>query len=98
MAVVDAEGLFPLLSAVVFAMDGSTVFDDEGIAKPSGIPKAPDLFRGFAGAGDHGNLLLLQPAQGRSGRLPAVAVVQQRPIQVGDDPPGVGMSHRLLIQ
>jgi hypothetical protein len=79
-------------------MDRSSVFDDEWITEPSGLPKVPDFFGGFARAGDDRNLFALQPSQGLGSWFPAVVVVQQRPVQVRDDPPGLGLTHRLLIQ
>jgi hypothetical protein len=42
-------------------MDRSSVFDDEWITEPSGLPKVPDFFGGVARAGDDRNLFALQP-------------------------------------
>ena len=80
------QGHHPFAAIGVVAIDGSTVFDNEWIAQFSVLAKGSDLLSGFAGAGDHQNPLLFECGHGAARRLPAVAVIQQRAVEIGDHP------------
>ena len=83
-----AQRLLPRVPCCCFTVNRTAVFDDVGIAQLRRDPKPVHLFRGLAGAGNHGDAPTLQPAQGGLRWRPVVAVIHQGSIQIGHHPPG----------